>query len=709
MSFNFNSTTGTSGVTNITVSASERQEFTDLVELYNLSNENGYTKSVPIVQKGQVPIEKYISMTPSGLTFPSSGGSMTIQINTNDNFELDIPSWLTIPITGGTSGNTIVPIYLPENTGITKSGTITGYCASDHSVSATTTVTENGGYINPYINLGYYSITATSESAATSVTVTSNISWITMTDSRWIDVNTLSGSGNGNVSFTIDPNPSDFNREGIITILNYDYDVYAELVVRQSSAVKPYIEFYPTVFVVDASGSTGNSISVSANCDYDITADVDWITLDATSGTGYGSVSFSTDPNEGASDTGNIEFSNSSVTRSVIVQRNEAVKYLSASTSSLDVNYDSHDVEISIYSNVDWNVLVQEENENPSGWISVVPSSGNGNGTLRVSISSATTFKSAIIFLYNSTYGLSWEIEVRQEQGDTITYRGRPKAIFNQNAHAYDKNGNELNLVSHTYDSGTGIGIIVYDGNIVDYGCTSRYDSGTVNCSVPIVPPTELYSWSFPNTVETIGPRCFGGLYPTGQTVEYILGNNVKIIGEYAFQCMGNEHLDFLPSTVTGITYEAFAGSLMSDIIWPESLKRLGYGAFMSCYNLKEANLPDSLTTIGAHAFSYCPSLTSTTIGTGVTGMSKDYSYMNCYNLKNVTYKGSGNMFGVGIFSGCSSLQNIYMYVDSLPIIASNTFAGTPSTVTVHIKSGVSISRWLNDPYARRWTYVADL
>lgn len=419
----FSQTGGTSGITTISVSATSTQNTADTVSNYTLSNENGFEMPMPVVQRAFIPAEKYITISPSVLSSPFSGGYKTITINSNDDWFIDGDEWVTISITGGTSGNTIVPVMIEENTGTSRNGIIKCACVSDHSISANTIVNQEGSF-KPYINLGYYVLSAASESATTSVTVSSNISWNVITDSRWITVNTLSGNNNGNVSFTIAENISAINREGSITVFNTEYDIYVGLVIRQSaSEQKPYIILSPESFTVSNDGSSGNVISVSANCDYDINADVPWITVNAVSGSGNGSVSFSTSASSSTdSSIGNVVFSNSALSRYVSVERS-FIPYLSASTTSISTASGGGDYEIYVYSNVNWSVSVDEgEVEELVPWLSAMPSSGSNNGSIRVSVLSGDTTKNGNITIDCVKYGLSVEISVERKVETVLSY-----------------------------------------------------------------------------------------------------------------------------------------------------------------------------------------------------------------------------------------------------------------------------------------------
>ena len=72
---------------------------------------------------------------------------------------------------------------------------------------------------------------------------------------------------------------------------------------------------------------------------------------------------------------------------------------------------------------------------------------------------------------------------------------------------------------------------------------------------------------------------------------------------------------------------------------------------------IKSVVIPDSVTSIGAGAFSRCP-LTSVTIGNGVTSIGKNAFY-GCSSLTSVTIPDSVTSIGESAFRGCKNLSSL--------------------------------------------------
>ena len=96
-------------------------------------------------------------------------------------------------------------------------------------------------------------------------------------------------------------------------------------------------------------------------------------------------------------------------------------------------------------------------------------------------------------------------------------------------------------------------------------------------------------------------------------------GSCIDTIGEQALlQSASLSGTVDIPSNITTIEKQAFAGCNASAYTLHEGLVTIGVGAF-SYNDITSINIPNSVTDIQYAAFSYCPNLTGVTIGTGVT------------------------------------------------------------------------------------------
>ena len=90
----------------------------------------------------------------------------------------------------------------------------------------------------------------------------------------------------------------------------------------------------------------------------------------------------------------------------------------------------------------------------------------------------------------------------------------------------------------------------------------------------------------------------------------------------------------------------------------PDSVTTIGEHAFYECKSLTSVVIPDGVTTIGNRAFSWCESLTSVVIPDGVTTIGNGAFY-ECKSLTSVVIPDSVTTIGNYAFSGCESLTSV--------------------------------------------------
>ena len=150
-------TTGHSGTTTVSFDVSENDQYSNRIGYITVSG-MGVTSVVSIVQarKPEPVIVDSISVSPTGGTI-SSGGSVIkyVTVTASDDWVLsnnvDWISWRAgsfdqTPVTGGTSGSTIIYMRIGENSGSSRAGTTTFTCGT---ASATYTFTQDAAYVPP--------------------------------------------------------------------------------------------------------------------------------------------------------------------------------------------------------------------------------------------------------------------------------------------------------------------------------------------------------------------------------------------------------------------------------------------------------------------------------------------------------------------------------------------------------------------------------
>ena len=114
-----------------------------------------------------------------------------------------------------------------------------------------------------------------------------------------------------------------------------------------------------------------------------------------------------------------------------------------------------------------------------------------------------------------------------------------------------------------------------------------------------------------------------------------------------------------IPNGVKQIGPYAFNSTAVTEVVIPESVERIGWGAFWNCQSLKKLNLPANLTQIEESAFCNCAALQELEIPAGVTRIF-DNTFSGCTSLKQITILGNLTQIGTVAFYNCTSLTDVY-------------------------------------------------
>ena len=177
------------------------------------------------------------------------------------------------------------------------------------------------------------------------------------------------------------------------------------------------------------------------------------------------------------------------------------------------------------------------------------------------------------------------------------------------------------------------------------------------------------------------------------------IGNRVTTIGDDAFRDCTSLTSVTIGNGVNTICEHAFEGcTSLTSLTISKGVIFIYYAAFEGCTNIKELEAPsgaldsipkDSLQTVVinggqtllASAFRDCTSLTSVTIGSGVTKIGH-YAFEGCTSLTNVTIGNDVTTIEWYVFSGCTSLTSMVI-PKSVTTIDNDAFWGCTSLTSI--------------------------
>ena len=188
-----------------------------------------------------------------------------------------------------------------------------------------------------------------------------------------------------------------------------------------------------------------------------------------------------------------------------------------------------------------------------------------------------------------------------------------------------------------------------------------------------------------PSTIKLIGDRTFRA-YTNLIHVE--LPESLDRIGKGAFYGCTSLSSVLLPSTVKQIRDGAFKDCIqLNNIELPERLERIGNKAFYGCTSLSSVLIPFTVELIGDAAFRDCTQLKYVKLQEGLERI-PDSAFFKCTSLSRVIIPSTIKSIGNAAFEWCDLLNNIELPV-GLEEIGMHAFLGCTSLSRIIIPSTI--------------------
>jgi hypothetical protein len=317
-----------------------------------------------------------ISLQQSSASMPAAGGSGTIAVTAPSGCAWTANSsaiWITLTTAPSGSGNGSVGFTVAANTSTTAR-------SSSVSISGVTFTVNQAGAPAPCT----YTINPTSQSigagggAGSTIAVTSGngCAWTAVSNAPWLTVTTgASGSGNGNVTFTVGANTG-AQRIGTLTVATQTFTV-----TQAAGAPACTYSINPTSITVGDRQVTGLTVAVTApgGCTWTAVENASWLDITSgSSGSGNGTVTYQTSNFGGSQRVGTMTIAGQTFT----VTQVECSATLNPQTQSVTALGGAFTVSVTTQIGCQWQAVES------LSWVSITGGSpGTGNGTVSYTVS----------------------------------------------------------------------------------------------------------------------------------------------------------------------------------------------------------------------------------------------------------------------------------------------------------------------------------
>jgi hypothetical protein len=216
------------------------------------------------------------SLTPASHSLPAAGGTDQFQVMTQAGCAWTASKdaqWIALTTMAGTGSGTVGYTAQANPTTTQRSATITVgdqmFTLTQAAAACTFTLAPASADFAPEGGSGRLT-----------VTTSSNCGWTAAAGAPWVTVSNRSGTGSGDVNFSVQANPASIARSTTITIGGQSFTV------NQTGVACTYA-IDPTSLNLAASGGEGRfTLTTQAGCAWTAVAAAMWVTVSTPSGTG---------------------------------------------------------------------------------------------------------------------------------------------------------------------------------------------------------------------------------------------------------------------------------------------------------------------------------------------------------------------------------------------------------------------------------------
>jgi hypothetical protein len=332
-------------------------------------------------------------VAPTSRTIDAAGGSFTVTVATAAGCEWHADaddSWLDVSASRGTGPGQVTVSVAPHTATTTRTGTLR---IGGHTVTVTQSSAPAADTSCAYsLSSNAQPAPATGGSFSVNVITTAGCAWTASSSDPWVTITAgQSGSGSGQVGYTVAANPSPNSRTATLQIAN------ETLTITQPGTPAPCIyTVAPATQAVPAAGGVFSfTITTAANCQWTAATSDPWVGLGQGSGAGTATLSYKVAPNQVTrTRTGTIQVNGETHTITQAGAAPSCSFTLDTTSQAVPAAGGTFRVTVKTATGCDWTA-----SSNQSWVVVTAGSKGSGPGTVsyRVLANSSPVIRSAVL------------------------------------------------------------------------------------------------------------------------------------------------------------------------------------------------------------------------------------------------------------------------------------------------------------------------
>ncbi|MFZ1289754.1 MAG: BACON domain-containing carbohydrate-binding protein [Melioribacteraceae bacterium] len=263
-------------------------------------------------------------------------------------FSAESNSWTKYNISQSINGNTslFIPAYISliEVTISCSQYSSGNVCISGMNLAKTLTQTN-------YLTVDPANLSLPSSNGMIEISINSNTNWHVDEHIDWLTISPTQGNNDQIITLLYDENYNVFPKDESFTIT--DGNLTSTVYVHQ--AEKKYLEIYPGQIELSRD-SNSVELTIYSNTNWQVNENIDWLTISPTQGNNDQIITLLYDENYNVFPRDeSFTITDGNLTSTVYVHQAEK-KYLEINPNQIELSSDSNSVELTIYSNTNWQI-----------------------------------------------------------------------------------------------------------------------------------------------------------------------------------------------------------------------------------------------------------------------------------------------------------------------------------------------------------------